>query len=229
MENSMEPNSNTPSRRHFIERLGGAGAALSLGACVTVTATRAPARSSGAWDLSWLDRVRGARHRAVFDDTQGNTALMLASRYLDNLQAVYGAASPDVIAIVNLRVGAASIGLRNEMWLKYPIGEDRRVTDAATGAPARRNIDYSPAADAEPGIAAMTLERLHARGAIFLVCDFALGHLADRLATKVGATADVVHRDLREGLVPGGFMVPSGIFGLGEAQNAGCAFVAGGG
>jgi hypothetical protein len=63
------------------------------------------------------------------------------------------------------------------------------------------------------------------RGAIVLVCDFAMGHLSTRLATKSGRSADVIHAELRKGLIEGAYAVPSGIFGLARAQNAGCAYV----
>lgn len=58
-----------------------------------------------------------------------------------------------------------------------------------------------------------------------LVCDFALLHLAERLAAKTNRQPTDVHLALRNGFVPGAFAVPSGIFGLAKAQNAGCAFV----
>ena len=70
-----------------------------------------------------------------------------------------------------------------------------------------------------------TLADLLARGSIILVCDFALGHLAERIAEKTHHQPDEVHRELLSGFVPGAFAVPSGIFGLAKAQNAGCAFV----
>lgn len=221
----MDPHTNIPSRRRFLERLGGTGAALALSACATTTVAPAHAASGGAWDVSWVDRIRRARHRAVFDETQGETALMLAARYLENVAAVYGVGTPDVIAVLNLRVRAVHVALNHAIWQKYPIGEDAHVKDAVTGAPARRNVNYAPEPGASEAYAAMTLERLHGRGTLVLVCDFALGHLATRLATTVGMTSDAVHGDLRGGLVPGAVTVPSGLFGLGEAQNAGCAFV----
>lgn len=221
----MDPTTGISSRRRFLERLGGAGAALALGACATTPGARTPAASRGAWDLTWLDRVRRARHRAVFDETQGAAALMLAARYLANVETVYGVGTPEVIAVLNLRVRAVHVALTHAMWQKYPIGEDAHVTDPATGASARRNINYAPDPGAGAEYAAMTLERLHGRGALVLVCDFALGHLATRLATQAGTTSDAVHAELRSGLVPGAVTVPSGIFGLGEAQNAGCALV----
>ena len=70
-----------------------------------------------------------------------------------------------------------------------------------------------------------SLERLQKAGAIFLICDFALGHLAGRLATKAGAEKEAVLAELRTTLVPGAILVPSGIFGAAQAQNAGCAFI----
>ena len=52
-----------------------------------------------------------------------------------------------------------------------------------------------------------------------------MGHLSRRLATKLGRNADDVHADIRTNLVHGAYAVPSGIFGLARAQNAGCAYV----
>jgi hypothetical protein len=211
------------SRRAFLGTIGGAGAAAALG-----DGTAPP---PGDWDLRWIEQVRRARHRALFDAPQAGAVLMLAARYLDNIAAAYGAAyaaaTPDVVAVLNLRTRAVHLALGDALWQRYPIGEDTKVNDPVTGAPARRNVDRVPAPDATPAYAAMTLERLHQRGAIFLVCDFALGHLATRLAEKAGGgrTADAVHAELRAGLVAGAVLVPSGIFGAAEAQNAGCAFV----
>jgi len=75
------------------------------------------------------------------------------------------------------------------------------------------------------GIVLPSLADLVQRGSIALVCDFALGHLARRLATKAKRDQATVHNELRAGLVPGSYLMPSGIFGLAKAQNAGCAYV----
>ena len=94
-----------------------------------------------------------------------------------------------------------------------------------TSAPATRNPFLTLAAGANPAEGAVA--DLIGRRAIVLVCDFAMGHLANRLATKTSADPVATHRTLREGVVPGVFAVPSGIFGLVRAQNAGCGFVNG--
>jgi hypothetical protein len=216
------------SRRAFLGRLGEAGAVAALGAGMIASpehrAEAVQVVRADEWDLAWIERVRRARHRAVFDAPGSGLVLDLAERYLDNIQTAYGAKAGEVCVVLNVRTRAISLGLSDAIWEKYPIAEDYKVDDPATKAPARRNPDWRPVAT--PGVLTGNpgIERLQQRGAVMLVCDFALGHLSGRLATKVGATTDVVHAELRRGLVPGAFLVPSGIFGACEAQNAGCAF-----
>ena len=216
------------SRRAFLGALGEAGAvaALVTGAGLTISSDASAAERSAPaaseWDLSWIERVRRASHRAVFDAPGRGAVLDLAARYLDNVQLVYGA-NVSVCAVLNIRTRATSMALGDAIWQKYPVGEDAKVNDPVTGAPARRNVDWRPSND--PAALGASIEPLQQRGAIVLVCDFALGHLASRLASKAGSSADAVHAELRAGLVPGAVLVPSGIFGAAQAQNAGCAFI----
>jgi hypothetical protein len=149
MDSSARPPASP--RRDFLADVAHAGAALALGACATSPGASTPSTGGAAsarapWDVAWLDRVRRARHRALFDGPSGDVALMLAARYLDNVAAVYGAAAPEVVAVVNLRTRAVHLALSDEAWRKYPIGEDANAKDAA-GAPARRNPSLRP----EPG------------------------------------------------------------------------------
>jgi len=150
--------------------------------------------------------------------------LDLAARYIANIHTVYGDSAGGVCAVLNLRTRAVSMGLGDSIWQKYAVGEDAKVNDPATGAPARRNISWR-ISDAETAAGSGSLERLQKLGAIVLVCDFALGHLATRLASAANANKETVYGELRSGLVPGAVLVPSGIYAAGEAQNAGCAFI----
>jgi len=217
------------SRREFLGRLGEVGAASALaGGAAAPALAQSPAQvPAGAWDLTWVERVRRAAHRAVFDAPTRDLVLMLAARYLDNVRTVYGAGvgAGDVCAVLNLRTRAISLALGDAAWQKYPVAEDYKVNDPLTSAPARRNVDWRPAAGASGPEADATLERVQQRGAVVLVCDFALGHLATRLAKQAGSSADAVHAELRAGLIPGAVLVPSGIWGAAQAQNAGCAFI----
>lgn len=184
--------------------------------------------------MSWLDRLAGASGRAVFDwsdpgDASDPTVLEIAERYLDGCAAVYGSQRYDARVVLNIRHRGVPAALNDAAWERFALGAEYDVKDPATGKVAVRNPFWrhaarSAAAAPEPYVLP-TIEALLQRGAIVLVCDFALGHLASRLAAKASRPADDVHRELRGAFVPGSYAVPSGIFGLARAQNAGCAYV----
>ena len=176
------------------------------------------------WDVSWLDQIRKATHRAVFDAPTPAVVLDLAQRYYDNIQTAYGSSPGRICMILNLRTRSVTMGLADAMWQKYPLGEDAKVNDPVTNAPSRKNLNVRISEEqAAQGYG--SIEHLQKNGAIVLVCDFALGHLSNRLATATNGKADVIHEELKKNLVPGAILVPSGIFGAAEAQNAGCAFI----
>ena len=182
------------------------------------------------WDLSWLDRLATATDRAVFDwpssgDPADPIVLELAERYLDNCAAAYRPKTYEARVVLNVRTQAVAAALNDAMWQRFALGTEYSIKDPTTQEPAVRNPFWHRAPSPAPGITLPTLADLISRGAIILVCDFALGHLSKRLATKAGRNADDVHRELLSGFVPQSFAVPSGIFGLARAQNAGCAFV----
>ena len=203
-------------RRSFIGQMAGIGAVAAFGP--------PEARTAPEWDMSWVEKVKKAKHRAVFDAPSPGAVLDLATRYYDNIQKVYGASSGRICMVLNLRTRAAFMGLGDAMWQKYPVGEDAKVMDPETNAPSRKNLDVRiPEEKSAQGYG--SIERLQQHGAVVIVCDFALEHLANRLAKATGGKADVVHQEIRTNLVPGALLVPSGIFGAAEGQNAGCAFI----
>jgi hypothetical protein len=55
----------------------------------------------------------------------------------------------------------------------------------------------------------------------------ALGNFAGGMARKYQRDPEAVKAEWRENLVPGAILVPSGIFALIRAQNAGCAYMPG--
>jgi hypothetical protein len=168
--------------------------------------------------------VRKSRHKALFDAPQPCVVLDLAARYYENLERVYGKSVHGGCAVLNLRTRAVSMGVGDPMWSKYAVAEDAKVMDPTTNAPARHNI-YRVVPEDQTALGYGSFDLLQRQGAVVLVCDFALGHLAKRLAEKAGAVKESVHEELRSNLVPGAILVPSGIFGAAEAQNAGCAFI----
>lgn len=213
-------------RRAFVRDLG----ALALGAPVGLEVVR---QSAGApveppWDLSWVTRLADATDRAIFDwPTMGDPAdpmvLQLAGRYLDNCAAVYGRNGFRPGIVLNIRTTATAAALTDALWSRFELGSQTKTNDPDTGTPARRNPFLRRPAAGFSGVP--DLAELVGRGAILLACDFALGHLARRLATAAGRPEDEVLGGLRAGLLPGCHLVPSGIFGLARAQNAGCGLI----
>jgi hypothetical protein len=233
----MDNESDRGSRRDFVMDVGRMASAAALAACVTPIASQAlalpgaPSSSSGEeWDLSWVDRITSATDRAVFDwpglgDPADPIIVELADRYLDNCKAAYGSGKYDARAVFNIRTQAVPAALNDAAWERFALGVEYNVKDPFTQKPAVRNPFWYRAPDPTPGVTLPSLADMVQRGAIILVCDFALGHLAKRLATKAGRKEDDVHRELSASFVPGAIGVPSGIFGLAKTQNAGCALV----
>jgi intracellular sulfur oxidation DsrE/DsrF family protein len=220
-----------PDRRTFLKQAGALG---TIGALATLPASAASALESahapntaGDYDLSWIARLANTPDKAVVDATGINDGfcLQIATRYLDNCDAAYGVGNHRAHVVLNVRTRAIAIGMGDALWDRYKLGAEYSVKDRVTKQDALRNPFLTLGADQIPAEGAVN--DLLKRGATVLVCDFAMGHLASRLAMVSGETPEVVHKALRDGLVPGAYAVPSGIFGVIRAQNAGCGFVAG--
>jgi len=183
---------------------------------------------SAAWDMSWVDQVQRAQYRAVFDSPtlSDGAALDLAAGIQDNFKEVYGSDDGVRMVIVMRQLGQV-MAFNDDLWNRYGIGEDRKVNDPLTKQPARRN-PYLKVMPGEPDWAAGSkLESLHARGAIFLVCNRASMNFAAGAAERTKKDVEQVRNDVRNGLVPGATLMPTGVFALVRAQNAGCAYMKG--
>ena len=180
--------------------------------------------------MRWIDVLRPATDRAVFDwpslgDPADPIVLEIAERYLDNCRSAYRAGTYVARVVLNIRTQAIGAAMTDRLWERYSLGAEYNVKDPATRQPATRNPFWHRAPSPATGITLPSIADLIDRGAIVLVCDFAMGHLSKRLATTFGRSADDVHDDLRKNLIVGAYAVPSGIFGLARAQNAGCAYI----
>jgi hypothetical protein len=233
----MSIDDDSETRRSFLADVGRAASTLALVGCTppAVAVSNSPSRdapstASADWDLRWIDKLRSATDRAVFDwpslgDPADPFILELAERYLDNCRSAYRADTYEARVVLNIRTQAIGAAMTDRLWERYSLGAEYSAKDPTTKQPAVRNPFLHRAPDPAPGITLPTIADLTGRGAIVLVCDFAMGHLSKRLATKFDRSADDVHADLRSGLIQGAYAVPSGIFGLARAQNAGCAYI----
>lgn len=225
------------SRRNFLTDVGRVASTFALAGCTPPHVATAAATARGVstvaseeWDLRWIETLRPASDRAVFDwpslgDPADPIVLETAERYLDNCRSAYRVGTYDAKVVLNIRTQAIGAAMADTLWERYALGVEYSTKDPATQQPATRNPFWHRAPSPAPGITLPSVADLVDRGAIVLVCDFAMGHLSRRLAAKSGRSADDVHADLRNGLVQGAYAVPSGIFGLARAQNAGCAYI----
>ena len=115
--------------------------------------------------------------------------------------------------------------LADALWDRYELGARVKLRDERTGKWARRN-PFAVVDPADPhAMPGLSLEALHARGALLLACNLALMNLGGQLAAKTKGDAAAVRAELRAGLLPGVELVPSGVFGVMRAQEAGCTYM----
>jgi intracellular sulfur oxidation DsrE/DsrF family protein len=217
------------SRREFLGHVGVASAAIIGAGSLDLTAPPEARASGETWDMSWLEPLKNASYRAVIDANvlEEGYALDLANGLLQDFHDTHRTRDDQVkIVIVARRLGTALV-LGDAVWERYPIGEDTKMQDSATKAPYRRNPFYHAAAGASPESAATKLEPLQKRGVILLVCNIALNNYTRRLAETTKRDLAEAKKEIFANLVPGTIVVPSGVFALMRAQNAGCAYMRG--
>jgi intracellular sulfur oxidation DsrE/DsrF family protein len=239
-------------RRRFIGQLVGGAAAIAAGACTRavpaqpVAPAQAPAADSAnhpataaaatpahhSWDLSWTTRVESATtHKQVFDSPEiaEGTALHQARMFFVNYKEIYNSADADLAAVIVVRHIAIPLVLGDAVWAHYPfLGKKvTKLKDPTTNEWALRNPFLNAKKDDKYALIWPDggLDALIGRGTIALVCNLALTGFASQIAKKTQQSSDIVLKELTDGLVPGVTRVPSGIFGVIRAEQAGCAYI----
>jgi len=212
-------------RRSFFRRLAGATALGLTGLLASRQAAQsAPGQPVAEQDgPNWPGILRG-RHRQMVDAYNVNNGSPL--EFGHNFLASY--ASPEAATLVIiLRAGALPIALNSDIWAKYKIGESFKIIDPETKAPAVKNPFLHP----KPGVLRSdesAVDRLLEAGVTFGACDVALHGQSKRLASNAGVTADAAAKDWTANVVPGITILPSGVWGVNRAQEAGCTYCSGG-
>ena len=186
-----------------------------------VEAAQAQTVSTQAWDLKWIDDLKG-KHKQVFDMADTDPAgepppLRLPRNYMDTFRDVLKREFPEVRTVIGISGRAFAVNASDRLWAKYALGERWKIVDPVTRQPAVRNIFMD---DSTLGVKA-----LQQRGAIFWQCAIALTYIAQQLATARGLPAADVRADLVAGLNPGVRMVPSHVMALGLVQEQGATYV----
>ena len=213
-------------RREFLAALGVFAGALAIDAD-ELGASSVPGESP--WDTSWLASLAAAQFRVVFnaDDLSDGAAMSYARAFLDDYHDVHATADSQTRAVIVFRRLGTPMAFNDAMWDRYAIGEDVKIADPETRRAAKRNVFWKANAGASAEELALQLQTLQGRGVISLVCSVAIGRWAARTAGRMHLDAAAVRADVQANLVPGAILVPSGIYALIRAQNAGCAYMPG--
>jgi hypothetical protein len=207
-------------RRNLFARLAGAAAVGLAG--LLPTPSSGQSATAGADGPNWPGTLQG-RHRQVVDayNVSSGHPLVFAHTFL--------ATNPPGLAtsVIVLRAEALPIALNSAMWEKYKIGESLKIMDPETKAPAVKNPFLHP----KPGVLQVddsAIDRLLGEGAVVGACNVALRGQSRRLAGNAGVGADQAAKEWAENVVAGVTIIPSGVWGLNRAQEAGCTYCAGG-
>lgn len=248
---SRLPNDSSSPRRQFIGELAAGAAALAAVACTpaasaTSVASQAPKPAPApaqaetppasmpvapkTWDASWMNRIT-AKHKAVFDSPEiaDGTALYQALMYLGAVKDVFGTGDSDASVVVVLRHRAVPLLFNDAMWAKYDLGTATKTMDEKTKKAVTRNIYYqSVDANGKPkddDKESEKIKSLSARGVIFVGCDLATRAFSSRAATAAKLPSQQVYEEIKANLVPGATLMPTGVFGMLLAQEAGCSLM----
>jgi hypothetical protein len=224
---------NAPSpRRAFLGKVAGTAAAVAASSMIPAGLRAAPAPVSrplppGDWDMSWVDRITGD-HRQVFDapEISEGDALHQARTWMVGFKEVYGTTDADMHGVLVFRHKAIPMVVNDAMWAKYQLGKTYEQKDPASGKPAERNpfLNSNGGDKDKYGLIWPDggLDTLVSRGQTVLACNMALHFMSGELARKAKLDPKTVYSELRANLVPGVTLMPSGIFAVTRAEEAGC-------
>jgi hypothetical protein len=230
--NQTPPSSSAPRstpRREFLAHVAGAAAVVVAGSALAspLAAATVPAPRHGpAFDDSWAQRVGAAKHRAVFEspEVNGGAVFEQASVYMQNYREMFGTGDGDAVPVIVMRHMGTLLAMGDALWEKYELGKRAKLKDPVTGEDAKRNPFVQIAAGDEHALipSDASMSALHSRGAVLLACNRALMFFGADLAKKRNVDVEEVRAELRNGLVPGVILQPSGIYATLRAQEVGC-------
>lgn len=221
----------TRSRRDFVQwaaGLAGVTGTLAWGpADRGELAAMADAQAGTAWDLGWVDRVRG-RHKAVFDCVapESGIGVWRAGIWGQQYREVLKAAASDISPVIVLRHAAIPLIMTHAFWQKYGVGARREIAHPLTNQPTDKNPALLGEADGVPApFANFTLDKQLAAGTIVLGCDLAFRDIIGFVKDVDKVDDDAARARAIAGIIPGVILQPSGVFGVIRAQEAGCVYI----
>jgi intracellular sulfur oxidation DsrE/DsrF family protein len=221
----MSPENSRPSaRRSFLGTLAGGAVALGAAPLLASCAAPAPVASAPADEESWIKPLTG-KHKQVFDAPAVNSGfpLIFAYVYLETMTKAYNLKAGEANAVVVVRHFGIPMALSDSIWAKYKLGEMMKLTDPATKKPSVRNYFYK-SKEGDLMAPDASADKLIARGVVIAVCNIALQKVSEMAAKGAGVKPEDALKEWTAGLIPGAFVVPSGVLAVGRTQEKGCTY-----
>jgi intracellular sulfur oxidation DsrE/DsrF family protein len=207
----------------------GAVAALTAGA-VGATGTPASAADNAVLDeAAFLARVRSsAKHRQLIaaPRVDDGAPLQFVVNTLNGFKAGWNEPDGNVQIALVLFGSAATIGLDDEAWRTYKLADIvKKVQQEFLTVDTSQGNPWSRAAVGRGGD--RSVPALIARGVRIIVCNTALGDIANRIVAAGygdGGDAFAIQTKLRARALPGTDIVPAGISSVAVLQENGYSF-----
>jgi len=179
--------------------------------------------------MSWLDRVRSAEYKLMFDvgAYQNGGGLFYAKNYLNGMRDGWGVEAPAVLPLLGISGDAYPIVFNDEIWERYGYGERTKTNDPRTGQAATRNVYWQPRAG--ESMVEFGVDVLQGRGCQFLLCNNVFRGVIRGVMAKTGRPYAEVRAELKAGFLPGVIVVPAMVAAMAMAQSLGAGYVYAGG
>ena len=207
----------------------GAVAALAAGAVGAAAAPAAAADNAILGEAAFVARIRSsAKHRQLIaaPRVDDGAPLQFVLNTLNGFKTGWNEPDANVQIALVLFGSAATIGLDDEAWRTYKLADIvKKVQQEFLTVDASQGNPWSHTAPGRGGD--RSVPALIARGVRIIVCNTALGDIANRIVAAGygdGGDAFAIQAKLRARALPGTDIVPAGISSVAVLQENGYSF-----
>jgi len=220
------------TRRDFLGNIAMSAAmlgAMPLSFDLASAATAAAPVQGEKWDLTWVNKLTGKQHKAIFDvpEVDSGYGVWRATIWGKQYQDVMGVSPKDLSAVLVLRHNGITLAMQQAFWDKYEIGKAKNALDPVTQKPTDKNpaLLSSSRSEVPEMFDPMALDKYIARGGIALGCNLAFGDCVELVKSKENLDDAAAMKQALGYLVPGVILQPSGVFAAIRAQEAGAVYI----
>jgi hypothetical protein len=223
---------NQTSRRGFLGSVATGAAAMGIatlsGPLQQLHASPGSPPIANPDDPEQLFKNLNGKHRIVFDVTEPVWIMPFAwPRVFLVTNAATGTPDKENSVVVILRHNAIPYAFEDRLWTKYHFSDLFHVQNGE-GKPVTSNVFWKPPAGTYNlpgfGVVPIGINELQDSGVKFVVCNAAMTVFSAVAAQQMNLNAADVKKDWESGLLPGITVVPSGVWAVGRAQEAKCAY-----